>query len=273
MTAAKRYRLAQQRKAMGFSQERLAECLEVDRSTIVRWESGGTEPQPWVRPKLSETLGVSLDQLTTLLEITYARVSLPAVTVAASGTPDDDLEADREGPSELDDRNRRELLRLMSMAGTLVAMSGIEDGLDWERLDYFADSTRQLDPAAIEEYSALNAHLWRVFALSKTKRHTYPLVREQLGVLVNALQRSHGGAAHRELCALVADLFQTCRRDLVRRQSLHGSRALLHPGDHRQQGSGRIRHVGVRADPSRIHRRVRAAVPKACAKRPATGCE
>ncbi|HEY6422657.1 MAG TPA: hypothetical protein VIY28_05275 [Pseudonocardiaceae bacterium] len=31
----------------------------------------------------------------------------------------------------------------MSMAGTLVAMSGIEDGLDWERLDYFADSTRQ----------------------------------------------------------------------------------------------------------------------------------
>jgi len=64
MTTAKRYRLAQRRKAMGFSQEQLAERLEVDRSTVVRWESGDNEPQPWVRPRLAEVLQVSLDQLT-----------------------------------------------------------------------------------------------------------------------------------------------------------------------------------------------------------------
>ncbi|WP_412544561.1 transcriptional regulator [Longispora sp. K20-0274] len=103
--------------------------------------------------------------------------------------------------------DRRELLRLMSMAGTLVAVSGFDD-LDWERLDHFAEGPHRLDPAVLDEYATLNSHLWRVFALSQSKQHTYPLVREQLGVLVGALQRSHGEAVHRDLCALVADLFQ-----------------------------------------------------------------
>ncbi|MBG6137276.1 transcriptional regulator [Longispora fulva] len=103
--------------------------------------------------------------------------------------------------------DRRELLRLLSMAGTLVAVSGIDD-LDWERLNHFAEGPHRLDPAVLDEYATLNSHLWRVFVLSTSKQHTYPLVREQLGVLVGALQRSHSEAVHRGLCALVADLFQ-----------------------------------------------------------------
>jgi DNA-binding XRE family transcriptional regulator len=46
----KRGRLAARRKAAGFSQDQLAERLKVDRSTVARWESGDTEPQPWIRP-------------------------------------------------------------------------------------------------------------------------------------------------------------------------------------------------------------------------------
>ncbi len=66
--AAKRVRLAQRRKAMGFSQERLAEHMSVERSTVGRWESAETEPQPWLRPKLARALQVSDDELQALLD-------------------------------------------------------------------------------------------------------------------------------------------------------------------------------------------------------------
>jgi len=67
--AAKRHRLAQRRKSIGFTQEKLAEKLGVDPTTVRRWESGETEdgPQPWVRPKLARCLQVSVEQLSELL--------------------------------------------------------------------------------------------------------------------------------------------------------------------------------------------------------------
>ena len=65
--SAKRQRLAARRKAAGFSQEQLAERLSIDRSTVARWESGETEPQPWIRPRLARVLQISLDQLDRLL--------------------------------------------------------------------------------------------------------------------------------------------------------------------------------------------------------------
>lgn len=65
--AVKRCGLAARRKAVGFSQEQLAEYLRVDRSTVGRWESGETEPQPWIRPKLARVLRLSVDQLDELL--------------------------------------------------------------------------------------------------------------------------------------------------------------------------------------------------------------
>jgi DNA-binding XRE family transcriptional regulator len=65
--AAKRQRLAQRRKAVGLSQEALANRLSIERSTVVRWESGETEPLPWIRPKLARALQVSIEQLAELL--------------------------------------------------------------------------------------------------------------------------------------------------------------------------------------------------------------
>jgi tetratricopeptide (TPR) repeat protein/transcriptional regulator with XRE-family HTH domain len=64
---SKRQRLAQRRKAVGFSQEALASRLDIERSTVVRWECGETEPLPWIRPKLAQALQVSVDQLDVLL--------------------------------------------------------------------------------------------------------------------------------------------------------------------------------------------------------------
>jgi transcriptional regulator with XRE-family HTH domain len=64
---AKRQQFALRRKAVGLSQEQLAERLGVDRSTVVRWESGDTLPQPWLRPKIARTLQVSVANLSDLL--------------------------------------------------------------------------------------------------------------------------------------------------------------------------------------------------------------
>ncbi|MET7666777.1 flavoprotein [Micromonospora luteifusca] len=66
--ALKRYRLVQRRKMLGFCQERLAEVLQVERSTVVRWELAETDPQPWHRTRIAEALQVSLDELQKMLD-------------------------------------------------------------------------------------------------------------------------------------------------------------------------------------------------------------
>lgn len=64
---ATRPRLARRRKALGLTQEGLAQLLAVERSTVVRWERGQSEPQPWTRPRLARALKISPDRLETLL--------------------------------------------------------------------------------------------------------------------------------------------------------------------------------------------------------------
>lgn len=64
---ASRRRLADRRKALGLTQEKLAELLSVDRSTVTRWERGETRPLPHMQPKLARALRVSADDLQELL--------------------------------------------------------------------------------------------------------------------------------------------------------------------------------------------------------------
>ena len=185
--AAKRYHLARRRKVLGYSQEKLAEQLGVDRSTVVRWESGGAEPQPSVRSALAGLLQLSLSELAELL-------TEPTVV--------------QHDPTETDDMNRREMLRLMSMAGTLITASEVHGRLDWERLEYMSSNQSKLDSATLDEYSALNGHLWRSFTLSRDKSAAFPMVRGQLEVLVDALQKARGSAVHHRVCEIASDLFQ-----------------------------------------------------------------
>lgn len=66
--ATRRQGFARARRAAGLSQEALAAVLGIDRSTVVRWEAGDTEPQPWIRPKLARTLAISPAVLAELLD-------------------------------------------------------------------------------------------------------------------------------------------------------------------------------------------------------------
>ncbi|HET8657467.1 MAG TPA: helix-turn-helix domain-containing protein [Micromonosporaceae bacterium] len=86
MVVRRRHRLAERRRNVGLSQERLAEIVGVDRSTVVRWEGGGTDPQPWHRPGLARALDLSTEQLAELL----AHQGHTAPTWRAAGAPPPD---------------------------------------------------------------------------------------------------------------------------------------------------------------------------------------
>jgi tetratricopeptide (TPR) repeat protein/transcriptional regulator with XRE-family HTH domain len=77
--AARRDRLAQRRKALGMTQEDLAGLLNVERSTVFRWEHGECEPLPWIRPKLARALKVPADRLEGLLAVDGRAGSAAAV--------------------------------------------------------------------------------------------------------------------------------------------------------------------------------------------------
>jgi tetratricopeptide (TPR) repeat protein/transcriptional regulator with XRE-family HTH domain len=64
---ARRDRLAARRKALGLTQEQLAERLGVERTTVMRWERGQSQPLPGLRPKLAKALRVSARRIEELL--------------------------------------------------------------------------------------------------------------------------------------------------------------------------------------------------------------
>lgn len=66
--AFKRLRLTQRRKALGYTQEGLAEQLGCERTTVIRWERAETEPQPWLRPKICQVLQLTAEELHALLD-------------------------------------------------------------------------------------------------------------------------------------------------------------------------------------------------------------
>ncbi|MGH7746344.1 MAG: helix-turn-helix transcriptional regulator, partial [Candidatus Dormibacteria bacterium] len=104
----------QRRKALGFTQESLAVRLNVERSTVVRWEAGKSEPLAWLWPKLATALKVTPEQLTDLL---------------AGGSTDTRLEATGDNDGQVDDDvNRRGVLKVLGVgAASLTGVVGIRD--------------------------------------------------------------------------------------------------------------------------------------------------
>lgn len=92
--ASRRTALIHRRTAQGLSQERLAEQLGVDRTTVARWESGTSTPQPWQRPNLAHALCVTLAECDALLVLTPSATSTTTVQAESSDLGDGD-EMDR----------------------------------------------------------------------------------------------------------------------------------------------------------------------------------
>lgn len=184
---------AARREQMGYTQESFGAAVGVEFSTVGRWERGDLTPQPYRRRGIANALNVSLDELDALLTPTRQAFSVTA-------EPPD--------PAEADDMNRRDLLRLFSMTGAVLALPAGETALgDVDRLAAAAH-TGMVDTAGAAEFAQLNSHLWRVYALSPTKAQVLPLVRAQLDVLTDSLRRPQTPTIRQRLCELTADLFQ-----------------------------------------------------------------
>ncbi|WP_405177314.1 helix-turn-helix transcriptional regulator [Nocardia sp. NBC_01377] len=63
----RRQRLIDARKATGKTQEQIAVEVEVDRTTLGRWERNEGTPHPAQRAKYAESLGITMDELSAML--------------------------------------------------------------------------------------------------------------------------------------------------------------------------------------------------------------
>lgn len=160
--------------------------LGVDRTTVGRWESGRITPQPPQRQDLANALEVSLAGLDALL--TPPRAARREATGQQSN--------DHPGAGDPDAMIRRDFLRILTVGGALTALSPDE-------AEALADGVRRGAPS---DFTRMNNHLWQVYQLARSKGSVYPVVRDQLSSLSEALSGARGNS--RPLLNAAADLFQ-----------------------------------------------------------------
>ena len=66
------------RKANGYSQEEIAEKIEISRQAYAKWETGATVPDIEKCVRLAEVYGVTVDSLVKTQEIDGGQIVLPA---------------------------------------------------------------------------------------------------------------------------------------------------------------------------------------------------
>lgn len=110
-----------------------------------------------------------------------------------------------DGAESAENVDRRDLLRLITVTGTLMAASGMDSRLDGSHQER---RSAPLDSRSLDDFSSLNAHLWQVFTLSVVKSSSMSAGRSQLNFLMSALQRSSGAETHRRLCEQISELLQ-----------------------------------------------------------------
>jgi transcriptional regulator with XRE-family HTH domain len=174
----------------------LARRVPCDKALISRLAAGRQQPSAQIARRLDD-----------ILEVGGALAALRGAS-DSHGTPGRPSGPEPDDGGQDDDMNRRELLRIFSVAGALMSIGGTPDALDWERLGFLAAGQHPVTAADADELAALNRHLWRVFMLARSKRLVYPLVRDQLAVMTDSLQRTNSPAVFGQLCGAAADLFQ-----------------------------------------------------------------
>lgn len=105
--------------------------------------------------------------------------------------------------AEIEDMNRRALLRLIGVTGASLATP-----LRGRPATDCLSPGSPLEAESIEQYRPLNTQLWQMYSAAQTKRAVLPLVRSQLDVLTSRLQHAPTTADRQLFAGLLADLLQ-----------------------------------------------------------------
>jgi tetratricopeptide (TPR) repeat protein len=136
---------------------------------------------------MARALGMELSELDALLTPPQAN---PQESAASPIGPPN-------GSGGIDDMIRREFLRLLAVTGALTALE--------------ADTTEAIaefaDRGSIDDFHAMNGHLWQVYQLARSKRSVTAVVQDQLVALNDTLKSSPGRHTD-SLCTAAGDLFQ-----------------------------------------------------------------
>ncbi|MCX4097391.1 hypothetical protein [Nocardia sp. alder85J] len=107
-------------------------------------------------------------------------------------------------PTEISDMNRRELLRLLSIATTTLVTP---PAIDWDRVQFTAASGR-VDGGVLDQHAILNQMLWKSYGEAETKATIFSAAREHLTILVDGLRSSPGAKLRSRQLELIADVLQ-----------------------------------------------------------------
>lgn len=208
--AAKRRALADRRKAVGHTQESLAARLGVERSTVVRWEAGETDPLPWCRPKLAEALAASLDEADELLATLDDGPARPSDALLLSGLGD--LSAAQIGTlmerfAAMDVASRREVLQELTIMSGAILLQPVRRWLAQALV-----VVPLVSPTAVSNdgLDALDraVTLFRRWDASGVGGLHRKAVAGQLNAVAETLQEPHSPTVSRRLFQITAELAQ-----------------------------------------------------------------
>lgn len=208
--AVKRRALADRRRAVGRSQESLAALLGVERSTVVRWEAGETEPLPWCRPKLAEALAISLDELDELLTTLDGVPAQPSDALLLSGLGE--FSAAQIGTlmerfAATDVASRREVLQELTVLSGALLTEPVRRWLARALavIPLVAPTTVGSDDLDALERAVTLFRRWDASGMGGLHRKA---VAGQLKAVTEALHETHSPAVQQRLFHITAELAQ-----------------------------------------------------------------
>ena len=209
--ALKRLRLIQRRKALGFTQESLAEALGCERTTVIRWERAETDPQPWVRPKLTQALQVTPEELNELLaDVSDVPAGRDGFTLVTSVPLDFSLSADytvriMEGFSAHDIASRREALAGLAVITGAALLHPVRQWAASLALLPGSPPAAGTDEVAELEQAVTVFRRWDASGAGGLRRKA---VAGQLNAVAESLHDHHPPAISQRLFQVTAELAQ-----------------------------------------------------------------